>query len=253
MKLKLSTDFRKLISRKNASKCERIVGSLLELNNIEFRIEKTFDDLPRKRFDFYLPKENILIEVHGEQHYTQSNIFGSLEDIQESDKIKKEYAKSNNIEYVEIPAKKSEIPSIRNSIKRTELKYLLDNIDEHIWKDYSILRENKTKLPSIETIDIFNNLRKGNEIMVNETIDNGTVSTDIVVNECYSEEEEDEYIRRLNEVNIPGKVKCLKSGKVFNDIQDACSYYNIEYSELKEGATYYKHEGKKVLVSKNYN
>ncbi len=236
MQLKLSKEFKKLLSRKRASNCERIVGALLELNNVEFQIERTFNDLPRKRFDFYLPKTNTLIEVHGEQHYKQSSIFGSLEDIKESDRIKKEYAKENGITYIEIPAKRSEIPTIRNSIKQTKLNYLLENIDEHTWKDYSILREGKTKLPSIEVLDIINNLRNDN-----------------ITEDTYSEEEEEAlYIDRLNKVNIPGEVKCLTTKKLFNNIQDACNYYNIEYSELKEGATYYKHEGKMIILSKVY-
>lgn len=237
MTLKLSKEFKKLISRKRASNCEKIVGALLELNNVEFYIEKVFKGLPNRRFDFYLPESNTVVEVHGEQHYKQSTLFGNLEDIKESDRIKKEYAEEKGITYIEIPAKRSEIPTIRNSIKRTKLNYLLKNVDEHVWKDYSILEEDKTKLPSIEILDIVNNLRSGNSI-----------TTDTYLEE--EEEKETLYINRLNKVSIPGEVKCLTTKKLFNDIQDACDYYSIEYSELKEGATYYKHEGKMLILSR---
>lgn len=54
---------------------------------------------------FFLPKLNILVEYQGEQHESPIDIFGGDEQFkiqQEHDFRKREYAKSNNIQLVEI-------------------------------------------------------------------------------------------------------------------------------------------------------
>lgn len=58
------------------------------------------------RFDFYLPKENRLIEFDGEQHFSANggwNNENNLELVQRRDKVKNEYALSHNISLVRIP------------------------------------------------------------------------------------------------------------------------------------------------------
>lgn len=90
------------------------ISNILLKNNIKFEKEKQFLDLSypgsnrHPRFDFYLPEQNRLIEFDGEQHFRidQTNCWHckqSLEERQEKDKIKNEYAKKNNIELVRIP------------------------------------------------------------------------------------------------------------------------------------------------------
>ena len=83
-----------------------IIKILLD-NNIEFIPQKLFDDLPLKRFDFYLTKINRLIEFDGQQHYEE--VGGSwkksstLKERQQRDKEKNEYALAHNIPLVRIP------------------------------------------------------------------------------------------------------------------------------------------------------
>jgi hypothetical protein len=95
--------------------CGCISGSIGELNiqkillenNIEFYKEFVFDDLPKRRFDFYLPQQNRLIEFDGRQHFEftenwhQSEIEFELS--QQRDQEKNNYALSNNISLVRIP------------------------------------------------------------------------------------------------------------------------------------------------------
>lgn len=93
-----------VISRGN----NKIKQLLLDLN-ISFISEKTFEDLyyvGKLRFDFYLPKYNILIEYQGKQHYEPQQPFGGLErfEIQtKCDNLKREYCKKHNIKLIEIP------------------------------------------------------------------------------------------------------------------------------------------------------
>lgn len=87
---------------------EKIVKILLQ-EKISFIREKTFQDLKngKFRFDFYLPKENIIIEVDGEQHFKQIKKFQKTrQDFlkqQERDRRKNSYCLANNISLYRIP------------------------------------------------------------------------------------------------------------------------------------------------------
>ena len=80
------------------------------------------------RYDFYLPKYNCIIEVHGTQHYTDcDNWRQSLEDIQQNDLDKFNLAKENNIDkYIVINAKYSNSDFLKSNILSSELNSLFD-------------------------------------------------------------------------------------------------------------------------------
>lgn len=91
------------------SKGETQIEKYLYENNIDFISEKTFEDLKsnkgyRLRYDFYLPKYNVLIEYQGIQHY-KLTMFGDDEQKakerfklqKEYDEIKRRYAIEKNI------------------------------------------------------------------------------------------------------------------------------------------------------------
>ena len=88
------------------SQGEQEIAQILQNNNISYTKEKTFSDLNRLRYDFYLPEYNRLIEFDGKQHYEANDFFGGQEAFlsqQERDQIKNEYAKQHNVELVRIP------------------------------------------------------------------------------------------------------------------------------------------------------
>ena len=93
----------------NKSKGEKIINNLLNKYSIKFETQKSFSDCKNKlplSFDFYLPNENMLIEYDGKQHYSPIEYFGgedTLKYIQSNDKIKTEYALTNNIKLLRIP------------------------------------------------------------------------------------------------------------------------------------------------------
>jgi hypothetical protein len=91
------------------------IRMLLRDNNIEFIEEYTFKDClsPKGnllKFDFYLPKQQILIEYDGEQHFTPQS-FGDTKHTgeeklaltQQYDEIKNNWCKENNIKLIRIP------------------------------------------------------------------------------------------------------------------------------------------------------
>lgn len=109
---------------------EKIVYFLLKQLNIKFESEKVFNWSDGKRYDFFIPSNNILIETHGGQHSGKgfSNVGGrTLKEEQENDKIKYEMAIKNNInKYIVIDARYSDFEYIKSNIVKSQLVELFD-------------------------------------------------------------------------------------------------------------------------------
>jgi very-short-patch-repair endonuclease len=90
------------------SKGEKTIKEFLNNKNIEYINQKKFDGCKYKRnlkFDFYLPKYNIVIEYDGQQHYTTYRFEKNTDKLkirQLRDEIKTEYCKNNNIQLIRI-------------------------------------------------------------------------------------------------------------------------------------------------------
>lgn len=93
------------------SALERKVEEILNNLFFPYKKEYSFDSLKSifnipLRFDFYLPKQKILIECQGKQHYEPIDYFGGEESFKkqlENDNLKRRYCKENNIKLIEIP------------------------------------------------------------------------------------------------------------------------------------------------------
>lgn len=77
------------------------------------------------RYDFYIPENNTIIEVHGMQHYADSE-WSSLKQVQKNDFNKEILAKNNNCNYIVIDAKFSDFEYIKNNIINSEINNLYD-------------------------------------------------------------------------------------------------------------------------------
>ena len=88
---------------------EMAILNLLTKNNIIYLTEKRFDNCrfpdtnAQAKFDFYLPKQNYLIEFDGEQHFRESGMYSNLAKIQEHDEFKNKWCRENNIPLIRIP------------------------------------------------------------------------------------------------------------------------------------------------------
>lgn len=93
------------------SNLERNVKEYLDMNNIKYEMQKTFEECRDKNalpFDFYIKDKNICIEVQGEQHYfpiifgnySYEKAFDNFIKQQERDKIKKKYCEDNGIKLI---------------------------------------------------------------------------------------------------------------------------------------------------------
>ena len=89
---------------KGRSKGEKKIIDFLQKNFISFESEKIFEWSNLRRYDFYLPDFNLLIEYNGIQHYKDIIFHGErrLEKIKEVDKQKKEMALLHKFNFLEI-------------------------------------------------------------------------------------------------------------------------------------------------------
>jgi len=113
-----------------SSYAEKFIFNVLKMYTNDFVWEKTFDWSNNKRYDFYLPEYNIIIEVHGKQHYEESisSLSGvSLKQEQENDTYKRELALKNGInEYIVIDARRADSTFILKSIYNSNLSKFFD-------------------------------------------------------------------------------------------------------------------------------
>lgn len=115
---------------------EMLIQDYLDSNNIEYVSHKNFKDLrglgnKPLSYDFFLPKQRLLIEFNGQQHYKAVPFFGGekkFEEQIEHDKRKQQYADSHDYYLL--------------SIKYDEVNYIFD------------LLENVIKSISVETTGI---------------------------------------------------------------------------------------------------
>ena len=100
---------------------EALTSRILDSLKIEYKRQKTFDDLKHKkklRFDFYIPSLHCLIEYDGDQHIKPVSIWGGEEAFittQLKDKLKTEYCITNNIPLLRLNPRDNAI-SIREKI-----------------------------------------------------------------------------------------------------------------------------------------
>lgn len=94
------------------SKWEEFIADYLVSKSITFDHQKRFPDCKNKKgtdmlpFDFYIPKQNLLIEYDGLHHFEPVKGWGGEEKFkitQENDAIKNKYCKDKNIRLLRIP------------------------------------------------------------------------------------------------------------------------------------------------------
>lgn len=123
------------VCSEGVSYSEKFVASLLMQLKVAFKKEFSFDNR-KTRYDFYLPQHNCIIEVHGIQHYEESNRGRSLEEEQINDRYKKGLALDRGIKhYVVLDARESSFTYLKRNVLNSSLPNLLNFNEETInWK-----------------------------------------------------------------------------------------------------------------------
>lgn len=154
---------------------ERIVCALLDLQQIKFKKEFQFPN-SKKRYDFYLPDYNVIIEVNGSQHYVQtSNTWGSVKEQKKNDKYKKQFALNQGISaYIVVDARTSDFNYIKESIMNSGLADIIsfddvnwESIEDSINKNGIIkeMCEYWEQNPEATVVDMENKFHKSEKII----------------------------------------------------------------------------------------
>lgn len=147
----------------------KFIYNVLEQLGTHFINEKSFDWSLRKRYDFYIPSLNCIIEAHGQQHYNDAGFMKNhnSNDI-ENDNIKRNLALNNGIDYyIEIDCSKSDCEFIKNNIYDSELSKLcnLSNVNWSLCNEFSSkslvrkvceYKRDNNELTAIQIAKIFN-------------------------------------------------------------------------------------------------
>lgn len=223
----------------NRSIGERFFSEILKYNNIEFIFDKSFEWSDRKRYDFYLPQSNIIIETHGAQHYNGAfeHLGGrNLEEEVDNDTYKYCLAKNNGInKYIILDFRKSEYEYMLNSIVNNSiLKQLLDKNTDYLYcyEKALCIKSNFKKV-----IEIFNNLyvKDGNpekfNVYVKDICNILGITKTTVTN----------YLRKGTEVglcNYDG-LASIKAYKRFNQRKVYCKEIDITFESIGKCAEYF--------------
>lgn len=100
------------------SRGELSIIKILEAKGILFESQKRFAELGNLSYDFYLPKENLLIEFNGRQHYMPVSVFGGDKAFQKQvshDIIKKKFAENKGIKLLTIPFYEKNLEEVINA------------------------------------------------------------------------------------------------------------------------------------------
>lgn len=164
---------------------EKFITSMLAQLNVKVERQKVFewskivisDNMSTlngiKRYDFYLPDLNYIIETHGEQHYVHKRrqFKRNFKEEQENDKLKEKYALLNGIEkYIVLDCSKSNLNYIKNKIYNSALNNML-NLDAVDWKSCHSYATSSLVVKVSSLWDEFNNV---SELAKHLDLDNTT-------------------------------------------------------------------------------
>lgn len=131
---------RSLISGIKCNRCQggdsypnKLMKAVLEDVGVEYMREYSPKWIAPKRYDFYIPSINIIIEMNGLQHETDTSFSGRksyADEVKKNDLYKKRKAEENNINIIEIKAYVSTLEYIKTNIEISLSKYFdLSNVN----------------------------------------------------------------------------------------------------------------------------
>lgn len=213
----------------------RFIAALLYVSSIEFETEKTFSWSGNFRYDFYIPKYRLLLEVNGVQHYEETNYSKDMEETIRKDDEKLALAITNEYHFERIDARKSSFQWLKLS---TELSGLSEYIDMS-----SVNWDEIKKISEVEMgLNILNLWNSG--IRSTSTIASKlkmSTSTARKYLKLYRDMNECDYIeskavlenQRLAAQSRKKIVSCINTGEIFCSIKEAADRTGINYNSIQ--------------------
>ena len=220
----------------NISYSEKFMRSILNQLDIEYDVEKTFDWSNKKRYDFYIPSLNCIIETNGIQHYRETSFERTLEEEQDNDEFKENVAIKNGIKYyIKLNCLKSDMNYIIESIKNSDMNTLFDLKDI----DFIKCEEFARKTILLQICDIYNNMENKSTSKIGDIlkINSNTVAKYLKIANniglCVYDKTSCK-LNRTDRIMKTRKIKCIEIDKEFNSIAD-CRRFMLEKYSIKFG------------------
>lgn len=219
----------------------KFMANILKRLNINFITELSKSDFEwcgYFRYDFYLPKYDMIIEMNGEQHYIENatNNWKTLEQEQWNDLFKYKCAKGHVNNYIIIDCRNSTLEWMKeNIIKELSCYFDLSNIN---WK---LAWEESQNSLCVKTWELWNSgIHSTVEIGKILNLDRTTILKYLKngkkINKC---EFSSHLLRKENGLKNSGKnnyksrcVICLTTGKIFYSLKEGAVHYNINVKNL---------------------
>lgn len=220
----------------NISFPNRYMYSFLNENNIPFETEKMFKWSGRYRYDFYVEQYNLIIEMHGAQHYGLGG-WGNFSVIYCRDNEKEALATNNGIEnYYIIPAVESTPVELSTMIKcsglcelfgldiaKIDWQSVYDMAEADIGKQCLSLWSQGMSAPSI-----------AKELKICSTTVVKYLKRYASLGLCdYDPTYEQSKNHVLAVESHRKQVICLNTGQIYSSIRDAAAAYNISERALQ--------------------
>lgn len=233
----------------------KFVSNIIKSIDIKFETEKSFDWSNLKRYDIYIENNCCIIENHGIQHYEEC-FFNklskkSLQDEKENDRLKEQLAKENGIEhYIILDCRKSELEWIKKSVMESELPTLFNFKEDDI--DWTECYKNSLKSLVIQACELWNggnnnvsdigNILKVDRVSIITYLKRGA-SVNIC---CYNPKQEIiKSYSKMKEARFV-QIKCLNTGEIFNNIQEASNKYQIKLDSISACCSGYRQSAGKI-------
>ena len=201
---------------------ESFFTAYLEVKGIPYETQVIYEDLSDRRYDFriQLNGTTFLCETHGIQHYyTEDRAYYKVETIQESDEIKRNYAKNNNINYIELDCRESNFEFIR---KQIELNEHLPNIEDKEIPNMLDLMELNSKYPVKKIIKMYESGKSSYQI--GEELGYGAKTTRDILHR--------NNIKLRDAGSSRRTIRQIETGKLFSSIIEAQRQTGIPYSNI---------------------
>lgn len=203
---------------------EKVMSNILKYICVDFGNNITFYWSDAKRYDFYIPSLNMIIETHGGQHYEKGfeSIGGrTLQEEQENDKYKYEMAMKNGIDkYIVIDCRKSELEWIKNSILSSELSSIF-NLSVLNWNE---IHMKSSKSLHVKILEMWNNGYDKQDISAETSMSMATINNVLnkydTIGLCKHSKLEDEPLVQLD---LKGNLI-----KEWDTIRQACNELSID-------------------------
>ena len=212
----------------------KFMFSVLEQLLLDFECEYSIGDADY-RYDFFLKEHNIIIEMHGRQHYEGWNDKRSLEEIRRTDQEKFSYAIKNNVtHYIVINSAVSDVSYISKNIIGSILGEIFD-LSVVNWKTCLLCASSSMVR---RTADLYNIGLSNTEISQRLHVSMTTVWKWLKI---ASELNMCDYHPVNKFVDSAKKIICTTTDEIFESISDASQKYGISVTNISKVCKHKKH------------